>query len=38
VLALVWTNLFGHIEPLDVEDMFEAHVALLMRALKGPPT
>ena len=35
VLALVWTNLFGHIEPLDVEDMFEAHVALLMRALKG---
>jgi AcrR family transcriptional regulator len=36
VLALIWTNLFQHIEPLDVEAMFDAHVALLMRALKEP--
>ncbi len=35
ILALVWMNLFQHIDPLDVEGMFEAHLDLLMRALKG---
>ena len=37
IVALLWTNLFQHLEPLDVEAMFEAHLALLMRALKGEP-
>jgi AcrR family transcriptional regulator len=35
ILALIWTSLFQHLEPLDVEGLFEAHLALLMRALKG---
>jgi AcrR family transcriptional regulator len=35
ILALLWTNLFQHLDPLDIEGMFEAHLALLMRALKG---
>jgi AcrR family transcriptional regulator len=38
LLALIWTNLFQHLEPLDVEGMFEAHLGLLMRALKGERT
>ena len=38
LLALIWTNLFQHLEPLDVEAMFEAHLGLLMRALKGERT
>jgi AcrR family transcriptional regulator len=36
IVALVWLNLFEHLEPLDVEGMFDAHVALLTRALKEP--
>jgi AcrR family transcriptional regulator len=36
IIALVWLNLFQHLEPLDVEGMFDAHVDLLMRALKEP--
>jgi hypothetical protein len=35
IVALLWTNLFQHLDPLDVEGMFEAHLALLMRALRG---
>ena len=35
VVALLWTNLFQHLDPLDIEGMFEAHLALLMRALRG---
>jgi AcrR family transcriptional regulator len=35
ILALVWTNLFQRLDPLDVDGMFEAHLDLLMRALKG---
>jgi AcrR family transcriptional regulator len=34
IVALLWTNLFQRLDPLDVEAMFEAHLALLMRALK----
>ena len=37
MVALVWLNLFEHLEPLDVEGMFDAHVDMLMRALKEPP-
>ena len=37
ILALIWTNLFQHLDPLDVEGLFEAHLGLLMRALKGEP-
>jgi AcrR family transcriptional regulator len=36
IVALVWHNLFEHLDPLDVEGMFDAHVDLLMRALKEP--
>jgi hypothetical protein len=35
LVALIWTHLFDRFEPLDVEAMFEAHLALLMRGLKG---
>src|SRR3712207_2547559 len=35
ILAILWTSLFQPFEPLDVEGLFEAHIALLMRALKG---
>jgi AcrR family transcriptional regulator len=35
IVALLWTNLFQHLDPLDIEGMFEAHLALLMRALSG---
>jgi len=35
IVALLWTNLFQHLDPLDIEGMFEAHLALLMRALRG---
>ena len=34
IVALLWTNLFQHLDPLDIEGMFEAHLALLMRALR----
>ena len=37
VVAILWAHLFQPFEPLDVEAMFEAHLALLMRALKGAP-
>jgi AcrR family transcriptional regulator len=35
VVAILWAHLFQHVEPLDLEAMFEAHLALLLRALKG---
>ena len=37
VTALIWTSLFEAEEPLDVEAMFEAHVALLTGAGKAKP-
>jgi AcrR family transcriptional regulator len=35
IVALLWANLFQHLDPLDIDGMFEAHLRLLMRALKG---
>jgi AcrR family transcriptional regulator len=35
LLAILWVNLFNRFDPLDVEGMLEAHIRLLMRALKG---
>jgi hypothetical protein len=35
LLAILWANLFNRFDPLDVEGMLEAHIRLLMRALKG---
>jgi AcrR family transcriptional regulator len=37
VVALLWTNLFQHLEQLDIEAMLDAHIDLLMRALKRSP-
>jgi AcrR family transcriptional regulator len=37
VVAILWAHLFQPFDPLDVEAMFEAHLALLMRALRGAP-
>jgi AcrR family transcriptional regulator len=37
LLALLWTSLFQRLEPLDAGAMLEAHLALMMKALKGPP-
>jgi AcrR family transcriptional regulator len=34
IVALLWTNLFQRLDPLDVEAMLDAHLALLLRALK----
>ena len=34
VVAIIWGGLFERFEPLDVEGLFEAHLELLMRALK----
>ena len=36
VLALLWTAFFQRLDPLDVEGMLETHLALMVRALKGP--
>ena len=35
LVAILWTGLFERFEPLDVEGLLEAHLAILMRALKG---
>src|SRR5829696_2738992 len=35
LVALLWANLFERFEPLDAEAMLDAHLTLLMRALKG---
>ena len=34
LVAIIWGGLFERFEPLDVEGLFEAHLELLMRALK----
>lgn len=36
LVALLWTSLFQRLEPIDVGAMLEAHLALMMKALKGP--
>jgi AcrR family transcriptional regulator len=36
LVALLWTSLFQRFDPIDVDAMLEAHLALLMKALKGP--
>jgi AcrR family transcriptional regulator len=36
LVAVLWAHLFQHLEPLDLEAMFDAHVAVLLRALKAP--
>lgn len=38
LMALFWTSLFQRLDPLDVAGMLDAHLALMMRALKGPPS
>lgn len=38
VVAVLWTSLFQPYEPLDVKAMLDAHVDLLMRALKRAPS
>ncbi len=38
LVALLWTSFFQRLEPIDIDAMFEAHLALLMKALKGPPS
>ena len=35
LVALLWANLFERFEPLDAEALLDAHLSLLMRALKG---
>ena len=35
VVALLWSSLFQAYEPLDIEAMLEAHIDVLMRALRG---
>lgn len=35
LVALLWTSLFQRFEPLDTEAMLEAHLTLLMKAMKG---
>jgi hypothetical protein len=35
LVAILWKHLFDKFEPLDVEGLFEAHLALLMRGLKA---
>jgi AcrR family transcriptional regulator len=36
VVAILWSNLFERFAPLDVEAMLDAHLGLLMRAVKEP--
>jgi AcrR family transcriptional regulator len=38
LVALLWTSLFQRLEPIDVGAMLEAHLGLMMKALKGPPS
>jgi len=38
LVALLWTSLFQRLDPIDVGEMLEAHLTLLMKALKGPPS
>ncbi len=34
LMALIWTALFQRIAPLDVEGLFEAHLSLLLKAMR----
>jgi AcrR family transcriptional regulator len=34
LVALLWSHLFERFEPLDMDGLFEAHLALLMRGLR----
>jgi AcrR family transcriptional regulator len=36
LVAILWTSLFQRLEPIDVGAMLEAHLALMMKALRGP--
>ncbi|MCB8819366.1 TetR/AcrR family transcriptional regulator [Microvirga rosea] len=36
LLALLWSSFFQTIDPIDMEAMLETHLALMMKALKGP--
>jgi AcrR family transcriptional regulator len=38
LVALLWTSLFQRLEPIDVAGMLDAHLALMMKALKGQPS
>jgi AcrR family transcriptional regulator len=38
LVAILWGHLFERFESLDAEALFEAHLALLMRALRSEPT
>lgn len=35
LLAVIWGELFERYAPLDVEDLFQAHIDLLIRGLRG---
>ena len=37
LLALVWKTLFERFDPLDAEGMLDAHVTVIMRAMKAKP-
>jgi AcrR family transcriptional regulator len=37
LVAILWTSLFDRFDPLDAEGMLDAHIDLLMRALKSGP-
>lgn len=38
LVALLWGFLFARFEPLDAEAMLDAHVTLIMRAMRGDPS
>lgn len=38
LVALLWTSLFQRFDPIDIDALLEAHLALLMKALKGTPS
>jgi AcrR family transcriptional regulator len=35
LVAVIWKSLFERFDPLDVDALFEAHLAVLLRAMKG---
>lgn len=37
IVALLWTNLFERLEPLDIEAMLDAHLDVLFRAMEREP-
>jgi AcrR family transcriptional regulator len=36
MVAVVWKGLFERFEPLDVEALFDAHLSVLLRAMRAP--